>query len=866
MHYNTFVLPILCASSFTLSAQEAASLTEEIWIGVNDEGIESIIFQKPASSVQTIAKNLELESTAEHYGARYMALLSPPETGEYTFWVSGDDYASLALAPDDKDNQLKTLCKTANYTPRKGFNASAEQKSSPVHLEKGKQYCLRLLHAQGVKDGHVAVAWQGPGMKDRQIIDSKYLRPFSSPRMDELKHQIKRHVEQKNDLITRISAMNADEFNTFCKSASPEEQNLLGEALTETLGKLYFLSDKEKTATLKKYANLATLIKIDPSTPETSPLAISLLFFESAYLNALSIEALAALGPNRNASLLGNIASLEPPSTHKVKLSSNTNKQGNELLSTGFYAAPGKIVEITLPPAWVGKNIQATIGHHRNLDKANTLKSPPVSTRSFALNQPTTKIINPYGGIIYLEIPRDLGGENLEVICSNVYKCPQFTLGKDTNETWKTLRQNPAPWGELRADNIIITLPRAALQAISDPEALMKFWQKNTALHEQFYNYNPGYPFQLKICHNAIEGVSYWPLEVDINNVNEITDINLLKKYNYPYFLHEHGHHTDDNRMVFDNASEATCNWGGYAMKKKMPMDWKFTDVQNIHFLFDPRMAGFQRVREPGWTGKGGPHSFSHGMSAVMSTYAYDFGWDAIEKVVHRLTTDTDEMYQWAFTGNKTDHQAKLDRWIIGLSQEAKRDVRPFYAQFDLKTSPEANSFLDGLKLPEWNRTSSEYLPIPKHGAVIVIKNAQGEPLSATTSSSLSGSVPANTEAWSLNSYLFPKTSGQYTLCVKTNGPTKIWLSPHEGINAATVIGNITAKEGGSLEIPVNLGADTLRYLRAGAAAPCTSVDITWKTANSAQEAIPAACIVPAYEESVQCILLDNKNPKPKAQ
>jgi hypothetical protein len=52
--------------------------------------------------------------------------------------------------------------------------------------------------------------------------------------------------------------------------------------------------------------------------------------------------------------------------------------------------------------------------------------------------------------------------------------------GKTTNEEWKsTIKDHPAPWGELRIpDYLTLTVPSTVIRQVDDMEALGKFYDQ----------------------------------------------------------------------------------------------------------------------------------------------------------------------------------------------------------------------------------------------------------------------------------------------------------------------------------------------------------------------------------------------------
>ncbi|OYU44329.1 MAG: hypothetical protein CFE44_13560, partial [Burkholderiales bacterium PBB4] len=77
---------------------------------------------------------------------------------------------------------------------------------------------------------------------------------------------------------------------------------------------------------------------------------------------------------------------------------------------TGLYAAAGEKVVVTLPAEAVEKGLSIRIGCHTdNITPREKWSRFPSISRSAPLKAVTTEIANPFGGLIYIEVPRDKG-------------------------------------------------------------------------------------------------------------------------------------------------------------------------------------------------------------------------------------------------------------------------------------------------------------------------------------------------------------------------------------------------------------------------------------------------------------------------
>jgi hypothetical protein len=124
---------------------------------------------------------------ADNYGTRLYGWLKPPQTGDYTFWVAGDDETQLWLSTDmDPDNALM-IANLTGWTPHADFDntgggtGGASQKSAAIPLQAGQKYYLMALSKDGTGGDSCTAAWQGPGVATRAVIAGEYVDTFALP-------------------------------------------------------------------------------------------------------------------------------------------------------------------------------------------------------------------------------------------------------------------------------------------------------------------------------------------------------------------------------------------------------------------------------------------------------------------------------------------------------------------------------------------------------------------------------------------------------------------------------------------------------------------------------------------------------------
>ena len=115
-------------------------------------------------------------SLGDNYVRRLTAWLVPPQSGAFTFWVTGSDRATLHLGTNASFSSLVELC-TGASTGVGNFDTDAGQRSAPIWLEGGKPVALEVFQNEVTGSDYAQAAWQGPGVPTRALIPAGVLIP-----------------------------------------------------------------------------------------------------------------------------------------------------------------------------------------------------------------------------------------------------------------------------------------------------------------------------------------------------------------------------------------------------------------------------------------------------------------------------------------------------------------------------------------------------------------------------------------------------------------------------------------------------------------------------------------------------------------
>lgn len=162
----------------------SGGIRREIWTGVSGSALSALLtlpsFPRSPNVTGTLASFEAPQNYGENYGQRLRGYVTAPVSGDYTFWIAGDDQCELRLSADEHPGRALPIAKVSGWTGYRAWTAGAEQKSAPIRLEAGKRYYIEALHKEGVAGDHLSVGWQGPGITGdaERPIPATRLTPF----------------------------------------------------------------------------------------------------------------------------------------------------------------------------------------------------------------------------------------------------------------------------------------------------------------------------------------------------------------------------------------------------------------------------------------------------------------------------------------------------------------------------------------------------------------------------------------------------------------------------------------------------------------------------------------------------------------
>lgn len=377
--------------------------------------------------------------------------------------------------------------------------------------------------------------------------------------------------------------------------------------------------------------------------------------------------------------------------------------------STGLYAAPGEVVTLEFPQAWVGKGLKVQVsGHKDNISvKKSLMRLPTRPARSFPVEAKTVQVAAAFGGAIYIDTGNKQQKEKgFNVKVANALQAPYFVLGKTNVAQWKrTLRRAPAPYAEMVTDRIALSFPSAWIREVEDPTELMEYWDKVVALHDELGGmaHTRFGPERVNVDMQISVGLFHagYPCQGPQKQCRGVVDLEKLKTQGNWGWFHEMGHESQrrpdkawgwNNPYTFDDSVEVTVNlFSAHAMDRMKISNragWSWTaSADEVAKHAHEILSGKKRYTELGAAGK----------LAMYLQLRDQFGWKSIQEVLAGYGKDQDTQPQILPKSN----QAKRDAFLIRMSKTTGQNLTPFLQDlWGITMSPEA---IDQVKnLPVW--------------------------------------------------------------------------------------------------------------------------------------------------------------------
>jgi len=157
----------------------SGSVLYEYWLGIPGSLVSELTsspkYAAPADGALFLSTFEAPITWNNSFGARMSGLVTAPQTGAYTFRISGDDNCELWLSNDMSPANAQRIARVPGATRPREWNKYPEQQSISIVLEQGKTYYVFALQKEGGNDDNMAVGWTLPDGSDEYPMSGEHL-------------------------------------------------------------------------------------------------------------------------------------------------------------------------------------------------------------------------------------------------------------------------------------------------------------------------------------------------------------------------------------------------------------------------------------------------------------------------------------------------------------------------------------------------------------------------------------------------------------------------------------------------------------------------------------------------------------------
>jgi len=363
--------------------------------------------------------------------------------------------------------------------------------------------------------------------------------------------------------------------------------------------------------------------------------------------------------------------------------------------STGLYAAPGELITLTLPEGLAERMLRIRLGAHTDsIAHHDSWSRAPEISNVWPLNTTATRAANPFGGLIYIDVPEGCTAGTIDMSIQNAVEAPHFVLGKTTRETWRTVRKHAAPWAELETRKVILTVRSDIVRELENPEELMTFWDlvldgcADLAAIPQERVSPERFVTDVQISAGFMH--SGYPIMAPLSVAKALTDKQWMLTKEEPTwgFFHELGHNHQAAAWTFDGTTEVTCNlFTRFVLDTVcgVPVAKQRIQGTEARQALQQHLAGGAKFDE--WKAK-----------PFVALIMYDqlqkaFGWETFKKVFAGYNDP-------ANGARPTNDGEERDQWMVRFSRVSGKNLGPFFQAWGVPTSEKARALI--ANFPAW--------------------------------------------------------------------------------------------------------------------------------------------------------------------
>ncbi|TXK33777.1 T9SS type A sorting domain-containing protein [Pontibacter qinzhouensis] len=172
--------PIASISAPSSATTPTGKITRDLWRNTHGIAVNNVPVTTAPNQTTELTSFEAPSGQGNNYGQRIRGYVTAPTSGQYTFWIAGDDVAELWLSTSDNPSNKRRIAHTGSWTHAREWEKTSSQKSGKITLEAGKRYYIEAIHIQGGGGDNLAVGWELPNGTQERPIAGNRLSPIST--------------------------------------------------------------------------------------------------------------------------------------------------------------------------------------------------------------------------------------------------------------------------------------------------------------------------------------------------------------------------------------------------------------------------------------------------------------------------------------------------------------------------------------------------------------------------------------------------------------------------------------------------------------------------------------------------------------
>lgn len=183
LHWLSWTGIALCVQ-ISVVAQPSTGILRQVWLNIGGGVSVADLTNAPGfpdnpTFEEVLTEFFETPTDVyDMYGQRLQALIIPPLTGQYRFWIASDDASQLYLSTNDNPAHKRLIAQVVGWTPPRAWTVEPGQRSDLIFLNAGQRYYIEALMKEGWGGDNLAVRWQLPNGIIEEPIPASRCVPY----------------------------------------------------------------------------------------------------------------------------------------------------------------------------------------------------------------------------------------------------------------------------------------------------------------------------------------------------------------------------------------------------------------------------------------------------------------------------------------------------------------------------------------------------------------------------------------------------------------------------------------------------------------------------------------------------------------